>query len=156
MNLSNDEAQLLINICKKLKDKVINIPSPGDTRKYQSTDLEEIREFIYRMRQAKGNTSQRHKATYNLFYNGIQLLRLDTDGNGLHTNIDGSTIPPHTPHIHIYDEIELDHNAYLLPKNFTNPADIFQTLLDFFSYSNIIDIEQLEIKEQKGLVFHDD
>lgn len=66
-------------------------------------------------------------------------------------------LPPRTPHIHIYDEIELDHhNAYLLPKNFTNPADIFQTLLDFFSYSNIIDIEQLEIKEQKGLVFHDD
>ena len=50
----------------------------------------------------------------------------------------------------------LPHNAYLLPKIFTNPADIFQTLLDFFSYSNIIDIEQLEIKEQKGLVFHDD
>ena len=47
----------------------------------------------------------------------------------------------------------LPPNAYLLPKNFTNPADIFQTLLDFFSYSNIIDIEQLEINTVKSSIF---
>lgn len=78
MNLSNNDAQLLINICKKLEKKVLSIPSGGNIEKYNATDLEGVTRFIYRMRQAIGNHSARHKATYNLFYNGYQLLRLDT------------------------------------------------------------------------------
>lgn len=151
MNISTDEGQLLINLEKAITDRAIKIPFGGQTSAYAATDTEGIKQFIYRMRQADGNTSIRRKATYILWYNKVQLLRLDTDGNGLHTNTDGSTIAPHTPHIHIYDEIELDHNAYPLPKAFTNPADIFQTLLDFFTYSHVVNINELEIQEQKGL-----
>ena len=155
MNLNNDEAQFLINLQKQMMDTILKFPPPGKFANYQATDLENTRKFIFRTRPAQGNHPGRRKITYNLFYDGLQLLRLDTYGTGAHTNKDGTIIPAHTPHIHIYDEKEDDHNAYLLPSSFTSPEDFLQTLLDFLDYTNVIDVNNIQIVEQGGLIPND-
>ena len=157
MDLSNDEAQFLIDLQKRMQSQIMKIPAPGENGDYPASDMENLQDFIFRMRIARGNHANRHKASYLLFYaKSLPLLRLDTDGQGLHTNADGTTIPPHTPHIHIYDEQEKDHNAYPLPSAFTDPLDFFQTLRDFLSYAKVIDIDKLRIVAQGGLEFHED
>lgn len=150
MNLTNDEAQLLIALQKRMKQIELCIRPPGKVGMYPATDLEGARTFLFRMRVANGNHVGRHKTSYNLFYDGYQLLRLDTYGNGMHTNGDGSTIPACTPHIHIYDENELpqDHHAYPLPTSFTDPEDDIKTLLQFLEYANVVDVENLTVVQQ--------
>ena len=156
MNLTNDEARFLIDLQKRMHDRILKIPAAGETERYPASDLEGLQDFVFRMRMARGNHSNRHKATYLLFYDkNTQLLRLDTDGTGLHTNADGTTIPPHTPHIHIYDEQEKDHNAYPLPPAFSNPFDFFQTVHDFLIYAKVIDTNKLQIVDQGGLTFNE-
>lgn len=155
MNLNNDEAQFLISLQKQMLDTILKFPMPGKVARYDATDLENTRKFNFRVRPAQGNHPSRSKITYNLFYEGFQLLRLDTYGTGAHINRDGTVIPAHTPHIHVYDEKEDDHNAYLLPSSFSNPKDFFQTLLDFLDYAKVINSSNIQIVEQGGLIIND-
>lgn len=156
MNLTNDDAQLLIDLKKKMVDNRLAIPLAGETKKYHANELLGIREFVFRMRMANGNNDKRHKATYNLFYEGQQLLRLDTYGTGPHINPDGTVIPAHTPHIHIYDEVYDDHCAYSIDSlKFSNLVDLLPTLVDFLEYAHVIDVNKLEVFEQGGLKFGD-
>lgn len=154
MSFTNDDAQFLVDLKKKLVSSTLRIPAAGEVKIYSATDLIEVREFIFRMRMANGNNIVRHKATYNLFYEGYQILRLDTYGTGVHTNPDGTIIPAHTPYIHIYDESYGDRCAfYIKNSDFSNPVNLIQTLLDFLAYANVVDVEKLMIMEQGGLEF---
>lgn len=154
MKLTNDDADFLIKLQKKLLHHMVRIPSAGEYQSYPMKDLENIRDFTARMRLANGNRSDRKKATYILFYEkNIQLLRLDTYGTGVHLNSDGTIIPAHTPHIHIYDEIEGDHNAYPLPQSFANPSELLETLIDFFDYVNVVDVDKIQVIEEGVLDF---
>ena len=151
MHLSNDEAQFLIHLQKRLKQIQVAIPEPSKYNEYGLTDLDSIRNFVAYMWRAEKNPS---KSTYILFYEKrFLLLRLDTYGSGVHTNPDGSTIPPHTPHIHIYDENHGDHQAYLLPELFSDPQNAVQTLLDFFEYTHVVDVDKIQIVEQGSLQY---
>ncbi len=153
MQLTNNDAQFLIDLQKRLDEIRLKVPDAGKVEKYIAHDSDDAREFVFRFRIANGNRDNRHKATYNLFYKEFQLLRLDTDANGSHFNTDGTIIPPHTPHIHVYDEFEGDNNAYVLSANFSDPTSFIQTLLDFFTYSNIENVAELQIIEQRRLDF---
>jgi len=64
----------------------------------------------------------------------IILVRVDLAGPG-HENPDGVKIP--CPHIHLYREGWGDKWAEALPEQFTAPADLWQTLLDFYIYCNV-------------------
>ena len=156
MNLTNDEAEFLSNLQKMMRGQTLRVPSRGEKERYPASDLENLREFIFAMQVARSKNENRRNASYLLLYENTPLLRLDTDGQGLHTNADGTTIPPHTPHIHIYDEHERDHNAYLLPDAFNDPLDFFQTLRDFLTYAKVIDVDKLRIPRQGGLDFNED
>lgn len=152
MKLTTDDARLLIDLQKRLTSAVLSLPEAGNIRLYPLKSLDNIHDFVARMRMAKGNRSGRQKASYILFYEkNIQLLRLDTYGTGAHFNADGTIIPAHTPHIHIYDEIQGDHNAYALDERFTDPSDLLQTLIDFLAYANVVDLNKVQIIEQGGL-----
>jgi hypothetical protein len=66
----------------------------------------------------------------------IILARLDTGGPP-HLNPDGNEIP--CPHIHLYREGFGDKWAYTLPPiQFANPGDLWQTLIAFMEYCNIV------------------
>lgn len=93
-----------------------------------------------------------NKATYTLRYNdNIMLIRVDIGYGGMHTNPDGTTLEPNTPHIHIYNEKYGDKIAHPLPKEFSHTGDIVQTLIDFLKYSHIINVNQIKICVQGGL-----
>ena len=64
---------------------------------------------------------------------------------------DGTVIESYTPHIHIHNGIN-DKTAYPLPDDFSNTNDIVQTLRDFLSYSNVINVNEIELYEQ-GVLF---
>ena len=155
MDLTTDEAQFLIGLQKRMHHQTLRIPARGEKESYPASDLENLRDFIFRMRIAGGEHGNHHNASYLLLYENTPLLRVDTAGQGLHTNANGTIIPPHTPHIHIYDEQERDHNAYPLPPIFSNSLDFLQTLCDFLTYAAVIDVDKLHLTEQGGLTFNE-
>ena len=78
------------------------------------------------------------KCTYQERYNVIEiLLRLDIDGS-THENPDGVEVP--CPHLHINREGFGTKWAFPIPVEFTNPADLVQTLKEFLQYCRIQDI----------------
>ena len=94
------------------------------------------------------------KVSYRLLYNNnIVLIRIDTHDRTKHINPDKTVIQPMQPHIHIYSEQYGDKVAYPLPQEFSNANDIIVLLLDFLSYSNIINVNKVQIAEQ-GVLFN--
>ena len=72
-----------------------------------------------------------------------------------HINLDdGKIFERDIPHLHIYDELNKDKKAYSLPPEFSNTNDIIQTLKDFLSFSNVINVNEIKIIHQGG-VFDD-
>jgi len=65
----------------------------------------------------------------------IILARLDIEGPP-HRNPDGEEIP--CSHLHLYREGFDDKWAQQLPKNFTNPNDIWKTLDEFMDFCFVI------------------
>lgn len=71
----------------------------------------------------------------------VVLVRLDFGGPP-HRNPDGQEIA--SPHIHIFREGYADKWAFpVLPENFPNLNDLFQTLQDFYAYCNITQPPQI-------------
>lgn len=149
--LTQQESELLIALEKLLSSpKKVNLPPQGEKNYHKVTNLKKDINFDLTLSRGKRNPK---KASYQLMYkNNIILLRVDTEG-GMHYNHDGTVIPAHTPHIHIYQEGHESHQAYRLPKSFSNQNDICVILLDFLSYSNIINVNEVKICIQGGL-FH--
>ena len=65
----------------------------------------------------------------------IVLVRVDLAGPP-HRNPDFTEIP--CPHIHLYVQDYEDKWAYPLPDSFSVPTDVWQVLVDFYIYCNII------------------
>jgi hypothetical protein len=68
-------------------------------------------------------------------------MRIDL-AEGIHRNPDGQELS--CPHIHRFREGYNDQWAYPVPENFLNPGDLWQTLIDFLDYCNIIDKPYIE------------
>ena len=67
----------------------------------------------------------------------ITLVRMDF-GGAAHRNPDNEEIP--SPHLHLYREGYGDKWAIPVPVNeFPNLGDIWQTLMDFFGYCNVVE-----------------
>lgn len=153
MNLSQDEARILIAIEKYLleQDNIITLPLQGKHKIYSLEDLAHKEKFHLSMYLGAKNI---RKITYQLMYQGrIILLRVDIGYSGTHFNPDGTIIGPGLPHIHIYNENYADRIAYPLPPSFTDPNDFITALYDFMEYSNVINRNELQI--QTGLDFND-
>lgn len=147
--MTNVEAKYLIEIEKRLRKSLLQFPEAGTSAYYKADDLTKIKNFTI---QVYAGAKRRTKCSYTLLYRKTMLLRLDTDGSGAHYNNDGSIIPPHTPHVHLYDELSNGHNAIRIPEIFSNIDDIYSTLRDFFAYINIINLSNVKIIEQGGLL----
>ncbi len=94
------------------------------------------------------------KVSYRILYNGnIVLIRIDTQDATPHINPDGQlVIPPYQPHVHIYQEGYSDKFAYPLPEEFQNTDNIIELFMEFLSYSNVINKDDVQIQE---VLFHD-
>ena len=142
--LSEEEAQTLIKLEKiLLNPTAINIPPKLGKEKYELTDTKNIQEFIINSNRSRKNA--RKISLILLYNNNIILLRLDT-GHGIHINPDNSEILGGIPHIHIYHEGFDDKWAYPLPSCFTNINNIAETLVEFFSYSNVINTNEIYVQ----------
>lgn len=149
MKLSQQEADILLQIEKLLLEPAkVSVPLQGVTTSHKLTDTGKKENFNMLLRHGKKNPN---KISYQLMYHGnIILLRLDTEA-GAHYNPDGTFIPAHTPHLHIYTEEYDDHMAYLLPDGFTDVSDLVNLLREFLVYSKVINVDEVNITIQGGL-----
>lgn len=150
MELSQQEANTLIAI-----EKYLTTPSKGKIPplgKKQSFPIHDKNKEKYKTIMYRGNRNSK-KVSYTLLYQGrIVLIRVDLNYNSPHqTTVDGELMPANTPHIHFYDEEHYDKIAHPLPSKFSHTDDIVQTLYDFLSYSNVINLNDLRIYVQGGL-----
>lgn len=149
MNLSQEEANALIAIEKYLKNHSIVIPSQGAENKYDIYDSAGDQNYYAAMFRGRINPL---KSYYKLIYRGnIRLIRVDIGYSGTHTNPDGTVFPAGVPHIHLFDEVHHDKIAYPLPEIFNNTDDLAETLRTFLSYSNVLNVDEIEIIQQGGL-----
>lgn len=146
--MTNEEAELLVSIAKRLQNYMLAFPEPGTKEYYKANDLAKIRKFT--VQAYRGKRSPSNCSFVLLYRKRTMLLRVDTDGAGMHYNTDGTIIPPHTPHMHIFDEAANCHNAVALPDSFRNPEDGARTLLDFLRHISIVDMERVQIVQQEG------
>ena len=147
--MTNKDAQLLIDVAKRLRRHMISFPSVGQKNYYKADDLAKTRKFT--IQAFRGSRRPSHYSFTLLYRKHTMLLRIDTDGPGMHYNSDGTIIPPHTPHIHIFDETTNGHDALPLPDCFQDPQDGMKTLYDFFKHINIVDVDDIQIVQQGGL-----
>jgi hypothetical protein len=75
----------------------------------------------------------------------VVLVRLDL-GGAPHRNPDGVEIP--CPHVHLYREGYDDKWAYPLPEEFSDHANIGNTLEEFLQYCNIIKKPNIQYQEE--------
>jgi len=74
----------------------------------------------------------------------VVLVRLDLGGSP-HRNPDGMEIP--CLHVHLYREGYDDKWAYPLPEDFSDPANIWNTLEEVLQYCNIIKKPNIQYNE---------
>lgn len=140
--LTQEDADRLLKIAKKrINDITYIFPSPGMTLQIPVQSIDLKHEFLIDVYSGK---IELKKATYQIRVSTIHILaRIDLAG-GIHTNPDGKEIA--CPHIHLYREGYNAQWADPLPKEFTKPNDLWQTLDDFFGYCNIIDKPYIEMR----------
>lgn len=149
MHMTRDEAKMLVEIAKKIRDRVLKLPSAGMHERYKADDLARIRKFLI-----VAFNGKRNQAKYSfslLFKNRIMLLRVDTNCAQPHFNYDGTMIPKGTPHIHIIGDDGDCHDAYPIPPSFHDPNDGIQTFRDFLMRINVVNVDNIEIIQQGGL-----
>lgn len=141
--LTQQEANSLIESLKILliKNRLINFPNPGESLLLECKDGNNNK-YIIDVARGRRKPS---KATFQNRYNkSIVLLRVDIDGPP-HDNPNGEEVE--CPHIHIYSEGYDDKWAYPLDQKLkTNPEDLIQVLIDFFTYNNISNRHELNIQ----------
>ena len=141
--LTKEEANILISSLKHLlyEKNVLVFPEPGEKMLLNCKDGNNNNYIIDvsrgRIKPSKGTYQTRHnKSTI--------LIRVDIDGPP-HDNPDGKEIP--CPHIHIYREGFEDKWALPLHREIsTNPQDLIQVLIDYFSYNNICNRNEIHIQ----------
>jgi len=143
INLTQDEADLLMAMERRAADEERLFPAPGQSAAIRLTSLDKRETFMLDVTRAQIRLT---KATYqNRARAVIILLRLDLDGPP-HRNPDGEEIP--SPHLHIYREGYGDKWAIPAPPaRYPNTLDLFSTFEAFMQQCNIVDPPNI----QKGL-----
>lgn len=154
--MKNEEAQMLIEIAKRLRKKILLLPEPGQKGYYRADSLARTKPFLIQVFRSKG---RRTKYNISLLYRKrTLLLRVDTDGPGDHRNYcDKSIIPKHTPHLHFYNENlpaeNQCHDAIPLPDAFRHPEDGILLLKDFLAYIHVEDLVEIQVIQQGGFEY---
>lgn len=148
--LTQKEADALIKMSKKkTTDDHYEFPFSGEILSIPIVSIDEKETFLIDINR-KGKI-RLTKCSYQERYKGIIILvRLDIDGSP-HTNPEVPQVPlPYLvqyngqtiqcPHLHLYIEGFMDKWAIPAPKDvFSHTNDLYDTLMDFFSFCNIID-----------------
>ena len=153
--MTNEEVTILVEMAKRLRKKLLELPDPGAKSFYRADSLADTKKFIIQFFRGNGRRDKYQVAL--LYKKSFVLMRVDTGASGVHYNTDQTVIPPNTPHLHYYNEnIEHEnkcHDAIILPEQFANPSDAIQLLRDFLEYINIVDIEDVQIVQQGGFTY---
>lgn len=129
--LTQDEADFLLKISKSRIDSTNYIfPNPGEILQIHLKSMDTNYKFLLDIRRAR---IELKKGTYQLRIATFTILaRIDLLGS-LHRNPNGKEI--YCPHIHLYREGYNDQWAFPLPKCFSNPSDLWQTLDNFWNFA---------------------
>ncbi|WP_342436697.1 hypothetical protein NSS79_25695 [Paenibacillus sp. FSL L8-0436] len=141
--LTQQEADILLGLLKKLKKRYITFPSLGNELKLDVDSLNGDENFTINVNR-KGKLKP-NKCTYlTICHRSTILLRVDIEGPP-HRNPDGLLIP--CPHIHIYQEGFDDKWAFPLEQEIdADSNDLVDVLIKFLSYNNIQNIPLIETK----------
>ncbi len=148
--LTQAEADALINMSKKkATDDHYEFPFSGEILSIPIVSIDEKESFLIDINR-KGKI-RLTKCSYQERFRGIIILvRLDIDGSP-HTNPEVPQVPLshlnqyngqtiQCPHLHLYVEGFMDKWAIPAPADrFSHTNDLYETLMDFFSFCNIID-----------------
>jgi hypothetical protein len=131
--LTQAEADVLLTMEKRCPlTESFSFPGAGGKLVVPVESLDGREKFLLDINRGRIKLMQ---CTYQERFRGaIILVRVDLDGPE-HTNPDGVVIP--CPHIHVYREGFGDKWANPLPASFANPADLWLTLSDFYSFCNV-------------------
>ena len=139
--LSQEDADTLQIIEKALTNpKQVHLPPPNGTKIHAIHYWRDNRRKDDMKLSTYHAQKNKKKVSYRILYNScILLIRVDTQDA--------------TPHINLYREHYGDRFAYPLPKEFKDADDIVQLFMDFLSYSNIININEIQINIQEVLFY---
>jgi hypothetical protein len=136
MDLTQVEADALIAMPKvKINNDPWDYPGGGGSLTIPLASKDKREQFLLDIRRGridlqKGNYQSRARQV-------VVLVRLDFGGTP-HRNPDDREVP--SPHLHLYREGYGDKWAAPVPPDkFSHLADLWQTLLDFMGFCNIID-----------------
>lgn len=144
INLTQSEADALIAMGKHRVDEIRwDYPLPGEAICIPLTSANKRENFLLDISRGKLDLL---KGTYqNRARNVVILVRLDFGGRP-HRNPDGGEVL--SLHLHIYCEGFGDKWATAVPTDkFSNPSDLWETLVDFMDFCNIVKPPNIE----KGL-----
>lgn len=132
--LTQAEADALLALDKiAVNSDTAEYPDNGGVLVLPLTSADGRQQFTLDIRKARIDLV---KGTYqNRARHTVILARLDIGGPP-HRNPDGVEMP--CPHLHIYREGFADKWAYPLPHQFSDPGDLWQSLLDFMDYIHVI------------------
>ncbi len=141
INLTQSEAEALIAMEKvRIDDQDWDYPSLGGRISIPLVSKNKRENFILDL--SRGNIDLLKGTYQNRARQIVILVRLDFDGQP-HRNPDGQEIT--SPHLHIYREGFGDKWAAPVPPDvFSNVTDLWQTLLEFMTYCNIVEPPRIE------------
>lgn len=144
INLTQSEANALISMEKiRVDDQSYDYPGLGGRITVPITSRNKREYFVLDV--SRGRIDLLKGSYHNRAKQIVILVRLDFGGQP-HRNPDGQEIP--SPHLHVYREGYGDKWAVpILTQDFTNIADLWQSLMDFMKYCNITELPNI----QRGL-----
>ena len=144
INLTQSEADALINMEKiRVDEQSYDYPGLGGRITIPITSRNRRECFVLGV--SRGRIDLLKGSYHNRAKQIVILIRLDFGGQP-HRNPDGQEIS--SPHLHVYREGYGDKWAVPIPKqDFPNIQDLWQTLLDFMRYCNIVESPNI----QRGL-----
>ncbi len=133
IKLSQAEADALLALEKRRVDETAySYPGLGGALRIPLISADRRESFVLDVTRSQINLE---KGTYQNRARAVVILaRLDF-GGAPHRDPDDEEIP--CPHLHLYREGYGDKWAVPLPRDFSNPQDRWQTLLDFMRFVNI-------------------
>jgi len=141
INLTQSEAEALISMEKiRVDDQSWDYPSLGGRISIPIVSRNKRENFILDL--SRGNIDLLKGTYQNRARQIVILVRFDFGGQP-HRNPDGQEIL--SPHLHLYREGFGDKWAVPVPVSaFSNVSDLWQTLLEFMKYCNIVEPPRIE------------
>ena len=140
LEITQAEAEALLNMKKrKVDDTRWEYPDIGGRIVIPLMGVIQRESFLLDVRKARIELVQ---GTYQCRNRVVIILaRLDIGGTP-HVNPDGERIQ--RPHLHLYRKGFADKWAFFVPNEFTNPAELWQSLQDFMVFCRVTEPPNIE------------